>query len=176
MAGKFERTLDSDGSRNRHFANRTGSWNHLSERILIVEDSHLLAIDLQETVEQLGFPTSGIARDFESARRLAPHSDIALVDVNLADGETGPRIGQYLADEFGIAVVMITANLDAIDGGISGVVGVVSKPANPTTIRRVLEYLRGLRSGVTSLAPPALRLFAPHGIQTSTVWRRERNG
>ncbi|WP_156170877.1 hypothetical protein [Croceicoccus naphthovorans] len=34
--------------------------------------------------------------------------DVALVDVNLADGATGPRIGEKLAADFGIEVIFVT--------------------------------------------------------------------
>ncbi|AYG61807.1 response regulator [Rhizobium jaguaris] len=134
----------------------------MKHRVLIVEDNPLIAIDLQETIHELGYPTSGIAHDFDSARRLAPHSDFALVDVNLSDGETGPRIGRYLSDEFGIAVVMVTGNPEAVHSGISGIVGVVSKPVTPIVIQMLLEFLQSRRNGKFGSPPSALRLFAPN--------------
>nr|WP_200985191.1 response regulator [Rhizobium rhizogenes]QCL10024.1 response regulator [Rhizobium rhizogenes] len=128
------------------------------KRVLIVEDDPLIAIDLQHVIHELGYVTSGIANSFDSARRLAPHSDLALVDVHLTDGATGPRIGQFLADEYGISVVMVTANPEVIADGISGVIGVISKPAQPTTIKQVLEFMLSHKNQQVS-HPPALRLF-----------------
>ena len=129
------------------------------ERVLIVEDDPLIAIDLQHMIHELGYETSGIANTFESAKRLAPHSDLALVDVNLLDGATGPRIGQFLAGEFGISVVLVTANPEVVADGIFGVIGVISKPAQPTTIKQVLEFMSNYRNQPVP-HPPALRLFA----------------
>lgn len=100
------------------------------KRVLIVEDDPLIAIDLQHVIHDLGYETSGIANSFESAKRLAPHSDLALVDVNLVDGATGPRIGQFLAGEFGISVVMVTANPEALADGISGLSASSPSPRN----------------------------------------------
>lgn len=43
--------------------------------------------------------------------------DLALVDVNLMDGATGPLIAEKLASEFGIEVVFVTANPTQFGGG-----------------------------------------------------------
>jgi len=128
--------------------------------ILIVEDNRILAEDLRDIVSGLGYETSGLADSFETARRLAPFSTIAFVDVNLADGATGPRIGQYLAAEFGISVVMVTANPDAIGTGLSKVVGVLSKPVHPTLISNVLDYIRAIREDRIVPVPSGMRLFS----------------
>ncbi|NLS19084.1 response regulator [Rhizobium sp. P40RR-XXII] len=128
------------------------------QRVLIVEDDPLIAIDLQHMIHDLGYVTSGIANSFDSAKRLAPHSDLALVDVNLVDGATGPRIGQFLAGEFGISVVMVTANPEVVADGIFGVIGVISKPAQPATIKQVLEFMSTYKHQLVA-HPPALRLF-----------------
>lgn len=128
------------------------------KRVLIVEDDPLIAIDLQHIIHDLGYVTSGIANSFDSARGLAPHSDFALVDVHLVDGATGPRIGQFLAAEFGISVVMVTANPEVVADGISGVIGVISKPVQPATIKQVLEFMLSHKNSQVP-HPPALRLF-----------------
>jgi len=130
------------------------------EKILIVEDEPLLAMDIREIVSNLGYETSGIADSFETAQQLAPLCTIALVDVNLRDGATGPRIGQYLASKFGIAVVMVTANPETIREDIPRVVGLISKPVHPALIRNVLEYLGSIRDGGNGEPPRGMRLFA----------------
>lgn len=132
----------------------------MAERVLIVEDDPLLAIDMRDMVSKLGFTISGIADSFHSARALAPHSDIALVDINLRDGATGPRTGQYLAAEFGIAVVMVTANPEAIQNNLSKVIGLISKPVSLMMIETVLMFVRSIREGKRGASPPAgMRLF-----------------
>ncbi len=130
------------------------------EKILIVEDDHIVAADLSDVVSSLGYETSGIADSFETAQRLAPFSTMALVDVNLRDGATGPRIAQYLANEFGIAVVMVTGSPEMLETNLSKVVGLISKPVHPSLIRNVLDYLRSVREGGGGLPPAGMRLFA----------------
>ena len=130
-----------------------------AEKILIVEDDAILAADLRDIVTSFGYETSGVADSFETAQALAPFSDIALVDVKLRDGATGPRVGHYLASEFGLAVAMVTGNPEAIQTGLLGVVGVISKPVHPPMIGKVLTYLQDIRKGGRGIPPGGLRLF-----------------
>jgi CheY-like chemotaxis protein len=113
----------------------------MRERILVVEDESLIALDLEDRLHRLGYLTSGVARDFQSAKLLAPYSDIALVDLNLADGATGPRVAQYLIGEFGIPVVMITSSSQAIEEGLSKVARILSKPMNQTPTKKLNPFL-----------------------------------
>ncbi|NEK38646.1 response regulator [Rhizobium leguminosarum] len=129
------------------------------KKILIVEDDVLIAAGLEDIVTTLGYDISGIADSFETAQQLAPFSTIALVDVNLKDGATGPRIGQYLASDFGVAVVMVTGSPELIETDLSKVIGLISKPAHPNLIRDVLEYLRTIREGERGVPPGGMRLF-----------------
>lgn len=126
---------------------------------MIVEDDFLLATDMRDMVSRLGLEVSGTADGFTSAQALAPYSDIALVDINLRDGATGPRIGQYLAAEFGIAVVMVTGNPEAIETDLSKVIGMISKPVSPASIETVLTFVRGIREGKRGVTPRGMRLF-----------------
>jgi CheY-like chemotaxis protein len=130
------------------------------EKILIVEDDALIAADVQDMVASSGYGVVGIADSFESAQRLAPFATIALVDVNLRDGATGPRIAHYLANNFGVAVVMVTANPEMIVTDLSKVIGLISKPAQPKLIASVLEYLTTIREGGLGSPPEGMRVFA----------------
>lgn len=130
------------------------------EKILIVEDDALIAADVQDIVASSGYGVVGIADSFESAQRLAPFATIALVDVNLRDGATGPRIAHYLANNFGVAVVMVTANPEMIVTDLSKVIGLISKPAQPKLIASVLEYLTTIREGGLGSPPEGMRVFA----------------
>ena len=63
-------------------------------RVLIVEDEALVALELEELLLDEGFEVVGSAANAAQAidlgRRHRP--DLALLDLNLADGLTGPRI------------------------------------------------------------------------------------
>ncbi|NMN73115.1 response regulator [Rhizobium sp. 57MFTsu3.2] len=126
--------MDSDVETQR----RTGGAPR--ESVLIVEDDFLVALDLETTVREMGLDVVGVATDRRQAFSLAAQADIAFVDVNLADGATGPEIGQRLVDEFGVTVVFMTSNPAAVVGRVHGALGVVSKPATPSIVQNSLRH------------------------------------
>ncbi|MBY3032724.1 response regulator [Rhizobium leguminosarum] len=132
----------------------------MKQRVLIVEDEFLIALDLEATVEGMGMQVAGLANDCEQALRLAPLADIALVDVNLADGPTGPEIGRRLAREHGIAVVFMTGNPEVVADGVKGAVGVVQKPVLPSVVEQLVKYLAARRVGMFAVVPSQMTVFA----------------
>jgi two-component system, response regulator PdtaR len=132
----------------------------MSNRVLIVEDEFLVALNLRQTLSNLGFEPVGIAPDAETAYRLASQRpDFALVDINLRDGETGPQIGRRLAQEYGAVVLFLTANPAQLGDGVDGTLGVLSKPVDEGEVETVLEYLVGYRLGEMPCPPPSIRVF-----------------
>lgn len=97
-------------------------------RVLIVEDEIFVALDLENILLSSGFTVSGIAADHASALSLADESDVALVDVNLRDGPTGPSIAMALAREYGISIIFVTANPAQIGEAGDLAIDVVNKP------------------------------------------------
>jgi CheY-like chemotaxis protein len=138
------------------------SWlrdNLMNQRVLIVEDEFLIALDLEATVHSLGMEVSGFAANTEQALRLASMADIAFVDVNLSDGATGPEIGRRLAEDYGIAVVFMTANPETVAGGVKGTLGVVSKPVRPSVVEESLKYALARRNGMLAAVPAHMLAF-----------------
>jgi CheY-like chemotaxis protein len=115
--------------------NQTGG----KHRVLIVEDELFIALDLEATVIAMGFDVAGLATAKDQALELAPRADIAFVDVNLSDGPTGPEIGRRLVEDFGVTVVFMTANPEAVAGRLQRALGVVTKPAMPSAVERTLK-------------------------------------
>ncbi|MBB3312249.1 DNA-binding NarL/FixJ family response regulator [Rhizobium sp. BK196] len=131
----------------------------MEQRVLIVEDEPLIALDLEMTIEDMGVHVAGLAADREAALRLAPLADIALVDVNLSDGATGPEIGRKLAEEHGISVVFMTANPEVVADGVRGALGVVQKPVMPRVVEQLLRYVAARRAGILAVGPPQMMVF-----------------
>ncbi len=128
----------------------------MPDRILIVEDEIIVALDLEASLEDLGYEPIGIAPDSASALKLAALKPaLALVDLNLRDGLTGPETGAVLARDFGVRVLFMTANPRLLGEGIAGTVGVLTKPYDITAVRTAVEYaMRRVKT------PPAqLKLF-----------------
>jgi len=132
----------------------------MSAKILIVEDEMLVAMELEAILEDLGHSPVGIAADLSDAEILCDLPiDLALVDLNLRDGLTGPEIGRRLSAR-GVTVLFITANPRQLGAGIAGTIGVLEKPTDEQTVRAAVDYALGVRSGNCKInAPARLKLF-----------------
>lgn len=111
----------------------------MSKRVLIVEDEIFVALEIEQVVETAGLAVGAIAADQAAALAAAPYCDIALVDLNLRDGPTGPHIGMALASQYGLRVIYVTANPSQIGEASIAAMGVVAKPFRPQSIRAALE-------------------------------------
>lgn len=132
----------------------------MPSRVLIVEDQFLIALDLQDTLEDDGHEVVGIAGDAVSAMALAERAEVALVDLNLSDGPTGIDIGRRLAKEFDVTVVYLTGNPEQLGKGVDGTIGVLRKPCSPETVLTVLDFVRHDADRRTRMkTPDRLTLF-----------------
>lgn len=111
---------------------------------MIVEDQALLAMELELILLDHGCEVVGVAVDTKGAFAVAEREkpDLALVDVNLMDGMTGPQIAHRLVAEHGAAVIFLTANPEQIPEGFSGALGAVCKPFDESTIHGVVAFAR----------------------------------
>lgn len=113
-------------------------------RVLIVEDQALLAMELELVLQEFGCEVVGCAMDRAGALAIAGRErpDLALIDLNLLDGMTGPQIAEEMVSKFGAAAVFLTANPEQIPDGFAGALGAVSKPFDETTILAVVAFAR----------------------------------
>jgi DNA-directed RNA polymerase specialized sigma24 family protein len=80
--------------------------------VLIIEDEMLIALDLEQMVENLGHRTIGIARTRAEAMALTKdrRPGLILADIQLADGSSGLEAVNDLLNSFEIPVIFITAH------------------------------------------------------------------
>lgn len=113
-------------------------------KVLIVEDEIFLALDLEFQLLELGLDVVGMAdhakRALELARMHAP--DLALVDLNLKDGLTGPQIAQRLTNDHHGLAVFVTGSPDQIPLDYAGAVGAVTKPYEPISLGQVIDFAK----------------------------------
>jgi len=109
-------------------------------KILIVEDEVFAAMHLESALQDMGCTVIGIAPDTDSALELgAMKPDLAVVDLNLRDGLTGPAVARELANRYGTKVLFLTGNPREAGESFPGVVGVLSKPWNERIIGEAIE-------------------------------------
>lgn len=119
----------------------------------------LVAMEMESILADNGFDPVGIAPDLQTAEQYFDQDlDLALVDLNLRDGLTGPEIGRMLGAK-GVTVLFITANPRLLGEGVSGTVGVLTKPTDPEILREAVNYAVGVRQGRAASPPHALKLF-----------------
>jgi len=108
--------------------------------ILIVEDEIFVALDIERVLSDCGYEVGGIAMDRDEALRLAEGCTLALVDINLRDGRTGPQIAAELYDSHAIRSVFVTANPAQIGTPPMGALGYVCKPFDGNMLRSAIEW------------------------------------
>jgi CheY-like chemotaxis protein len=113
-------------------------------KILIVEDEIFPALHLESVVEALGCTVVGIAPDKATALKLAAQNpaDLAIVDLNLRDGLTGPELARHIAQTYGTKVLFLTANPREALLDFDGALGVVDKPFDDEAVAKALELAR----------------------------------
>ena len=123
--------------------------------VMIVEDEIILALNLEDDVHHAGHRSVGFAASYDDALALAPKAEVAFVDVRLRDGVEGPNIARRLIDEYGMNVVFLTGNPEAVEG-FEGSLGVLAKPVRDDDVAAVLRYISAKSSGEDAPAPKRL--------------------
>ncbi len=85
-----------------------------SERVLIVEDEKIIALDLQRRLERFGYQICATASEGEEAvRKASEHRpDIILMDIMLAGAVDGIEAAKSIKRELQIPVIFLTAYAD----------------------------------------------------------------
>lgn len=127
-----------------------------ADSILIIEDELFVALDLEAICEDQGLHVSAMLDTALAVRDVREASSLALVDVNLVDGPTGPRAAWDLFTRLGMPSLFITANPDQIENPPPGAIGVIVKPFDRNTVAQVMK------SVVANQALPRLEGFIPY--------------
>lgn len=149
--------------------------------VLVVEDEQIVALDMIQTVEDLGYRVAGMASTGAEAvaLALATAPDVVLMDIHLEGDTDGVAAAQSLRKASGPPVVFVTAFDDprtVLRAKLSEPYGYLLKPFNVRELRVAIElalhhhrvrsrrdalvqHLRAALSEVTRL-PDMLRMCA----------------
>ncbi len=85
-----------------------------NERIVIVEDEKIIALDLQRRLERFGYKVVGMVGDGRDAVEIARvhQPDIILMDIMLMGAMDGIEAAKEIKRQFGIPVIFLTAYTD----------------------------------------------------------------
>jgi len=83
-------------------------------KILIVEDNVLIAYNMQNMLEDMGYEIVANKTTYEDAVEvLATHKiDLALLDIQLGTSKTGIDIGKHINEHYKIPFIFVTSNSD----------------------------------------------------------------
>ena len=122
----------------------------MTHTVLIVEDEIFVATDIERILEEAGYTVAAIAADRAEALAAAPGAQIALVDINLRDGMTGPAIACDLSRDFGVKIVYVTANPAQIEPRAPHAIGFIRKPFSDDTILAAVDFAAGVQQSSQS--------------------------
>lgn len=115
----------------------------MEEKILIVEDESIIALDLQYGLKDLCYKVIGTTDNDQDAIDMAAEHlpDVVLMDIKLKGNMSGIEASEIIS-ELGIAVVYLTANNDTETfnkSNIKGSYGFVSKPYDINKLDKTLK-------------------------------------
>lgn len=116
----------------------------MKKKILIVEDEGIVALDLQDQLQFMGYQVVGIADTAKDALRMAAKEspDLVLMDIVIKGERDGIDIARQLHDLFAIPVVFLTAYADEntlARAKLSHPYGYIIKPFNGKMIHSNIE-------------------------------------
>lgn len=114
------------------------------EKILVVEDESIIAMDIQMTLQSLGYDVPCVASTGEEAiAKVSKHKpDLILMDINLEGEMNGIEAAVIIRSRFKVPVVFLTAFADSKtleSAKKAEPLGYITKPFNDTDIRVTVE-------------------------------------
>ncbi|WP_426052129.1 response regulator [Brevundimonas sp. SL161] len=122
---------------------------------MIVEDEVVVAMNLREVLIETGFQVLDLtirqAEALEVARAGKP--DLALVNIQLADGDDGIELAVQL-EALSIPVVFISGQISRARSANTVAIASMPKPYEPNEMAVAVAYLLARLRGSTALARP----------------------
>jgi PAS domain S-box-containing protein len=113
-------------------------------KILVVEDDSIIALELEDRLQVLGYDVADVTASGESAveRSAEMHPDLVLMDIRLRGNMDGVEAAAEIGSRLDIPVVYLTAHAD--DGTLqrakmTAPYGYIIKPFDETDLRTAIE-------------------------------------
>ncbi len=114
----------------------------IATTVLIIEDEPLIAMDIENIVEQLGHAVIGIARTREEAIEAVSkrRPGLILADIHLADGSSGIDAINEIVKECEVPAIFVTAYPERLLSGVRAEpTFLVTKPFLPESLRGIIS-------------------------------------
>lgn len=112
-------------------------------RIFYLEDNPLIVFHVESMIEDCGHVFAGSASSFSELVQMIETLEIdgALVDIDLADGRTGPAAAAWLRKR-GIPALFVTGQEVIAGESRATALGLVRKPISASDLAQKLELFR----------------------------------
>lgn len=134
-------------------------------KVLIAEDDIFIADLLEDAVREAGFDVCGVATTAADAIALGERyrPDLALLDVQLAEGGDGIEVAERLLQKMGVAILYTTGNCEQVLDRRARGIGCLAKPFTQSDAVLALSIVNQIASsGITpDHLPEQLRLIKP---------------
>lgn len=112
-------------------------------RILYIEDNPLIVFHLEAMIEDLGHVFAGSVASFAElvANFDSLAFDVALVDIDLTDGRTGPAAAAWLKER-NIPSIFVTGQVGIAEEPGSAALDIIAKPVSAEVLGQKLEQVR----------------------------------
>jgi len=134
-----------------------------SARLLIVEDEALVALVLCDALTDAGYHVLDLTAQHAEAISVAEASkpDLALVNINLANGDSGIALAEQLKG-LGVPVVFISGQTSRARSAATVAIASMPKPYEAEDMVRAVGYLLGRLKGYITVRPP-------HGLEVFEI-------
>lgn len=124
-------------------------------RVFCLEDNPLIVFHLEQMLEELGHVFVGAVESFADLKDCwnVLEVDCALVDIDLADGRTGPEAVAWLAGQ-GVPALFVTGQDSVAAQHEAAVIGIVPKPIMPSVLAAALTRVGTGPQAFVSWRPP----------------------
>ncbi len=136
-----------------------------AQRVFIVEDEGVVALELKDHLHTLGYVVCGHASNAAAALREIPRviPDLILMDINLGPGMSGIDVAEKLRHELDVPVVFLSAYSDAEltrSAAQTGSFGYLLKPFDPNVLSANVQLAMVRHEATTKLRASEARFRA----------------
>lgn len=147
-------------------------------RVLIIEDNPLIAVDIEQCLNNINFIVSGTAYNFlDALSQLEKNTpDVVLMDINLGDEKDGIDIGKIINEKYFLPFVYLTSNSDRTTierAKITRPSGYIIKPFDEKDLLAALEIALYNFSQQLSASKPEISLIQINKNLKSPLTKRE---
>ena len=162
-------------------------------KILVVEDERIIAINIRESLESLGYVVPAIAGSGEKAIEKATQfrPDLVLMDIRLKGDMDGIQAAEQIWNNLSIPTIYVTGHSDQSTlerAKITAPFGYILKPVKEQELYVAIEtalqryereqllsaILRGMGDGVILVNPKSRVQFLNQAAESLTGWRQDK--